>query len=138
MVGVFALVDISSKKFCKVSDVEFGFTSEPNMLELDLPARFKIPESVDLGLIGEYNVNYSDTDVNMHMNNTNYLDLFCNFLPDNRNNRVITAVINYQSEAPLKETVKIYRGEDDDVFYFRTVRENGAINSESLIMVDRI
>lgn len=138
MVGVFALVDISSKKFCKVSDVEFGFTSEPNMLELDLPARFKIPESVDLGLIGEYNVNYSDTDVNMHMNNTNYLDVFCDHLPDTKNNRVITAIINYQSEAPLGATVKVYRGEDEDGYYFRTVRDDGNVNSEALIMTDRI
>lgn len=138
MVGVFALVDIENKSFCRVSDIKFGFEEEPTMLELDLPARFKIPSEVDLALQGEYTVSYSDTDENMHMNNTNYLDLFCNFLPDNKNNRVITAVINYQAEAPIGETVKIYRGEDDDVYYFRTVREDGLVNSESRIMVDLI
>ena len=138
MVGVFALVDINNKSLCRVSDIKFGFDEESTMLELDLPARFRIPEGVDLALQGEYTVSYSDTDENMHMNNTNYLDLFCNFLPDNKNNRVITAVINYQSEAPIGETVKIYRGEDDDVYYFRTVRHDGAVNSESRIMIDRI
>ena len=138
MVGVFALVDIENKSFCRVSDVKFGFDEEPTMLELDLPARFKIPNEVDLALQGEYTVSYSDTEENMHMNNTNYLDLFCNFLPDNKNSRVITAVINYQAEAPIGQTVKIYRGEDDDVYYFRTLREDGMVNSESRIMVDRI
>lgn len=137
MVGVFALVDIESKRLCRVSDVSFGFTSEPNMIELDIPARFKIPEEVDLGLMGEYTVNYSDTDVNVHMNNANYLDVYCDYLPDVRNNRVITAVINYQAEAPLGATVKIYRGEDEDGYYFRTVRDDGRVNSESLIMTDR-
>ena len=137
MVAVFALVDISNGRFCKVSDVEFGFDTEPNMLELDIPARFKIPDSVDLRLIGEYPVNYSDTDVNMHMNNANYLDVFCDYLPDTKNYRVITAVINFQNEAPLGATVKIYRGEDEDGYYFRTVRDDGMVNSEALIMTDR-
>ena len=139
MVAVFALVDIKEKRLCRVSDVEFGFDTEPTMLELDLPARFKIPEETDLRLIGEYTVNYSDTDLNMHMNNTNYLDVYCDYLPDNKSSRVITAVISYQAEAPLGASVKIYRGRDDDgVYYFRTIRDDGSVNSESLIMTDRI
>lgn len=139
MVAVFALVDTQEKRLCRVSDVEFGFDTEPTMLELDLPARFKIPESIDLRLIGEYTVNYSDTDMNMHMNNTNYLDVYCDYLPNNKSSRVITAVISFQAEAPLGASVKIYRGRDDDgVYYFRTVRDDGNVNSESLIMTDRI
>jgi acyl-ACP thioesterase len=139
MVAVFALVDTVEKKLCRVTDVTFGFSTEPTMLELDLPARFKIPEGTDLRLIGEYSVNYSDTDMNMHMNNTNYLDVYCDYLPDNKHNRVITAVINYQAEAPLGASVKIYRGQDDDgAYYFRTVRDDGNVNSESFIMTDRI
>lgn len=139
MVAVFALIDIKEKKFYRVNDVTFGFDSEPTMLELDIPSRFKIPDEVELGLLGEYAVNYSVVDQNLHMNNTNYLDVFCDYLPDNKNNCVITAVINYQSEAPIGETVKIYRGEDGDgTYYFRTVREDGKVNAESLIMTDRI
>ncbi len=139
MVAVFALVKINDKKFCRVNEVEFGFDTEPTMLELDLPARFKIPEGIDLGLRGEYTVNYSETDVNMHMNNANYLDVFCNYLPNNKYERVITAVINYRAEAPLGCSVKVYRGEDGEGgYYFRTVRDDGEINSESFIMTDRM
>lgn len=137
MVAVFALVDIKEKRFFRVSDIEFGFDTEPNMLELDLPARFKVPAGVDLGLIGEYSVNYSQTDVNMHMNNANYLDVFCDYLPNNKNDRVVTATINYQAEAPIGDTVKIYRGEDDGAYYFRTVRSDGSVNAESLIITDK-
>ena len=136
MVAVFALVDTETGRLCKCSDVEFGFDSDPNMIELDLPARFKIPSDIDLGLIGEYSVNYSDTDRNMHMNNANYLDVFCDYLPDNKVSRVITAIISFQAEAPLGATVKIYRGQDEDGYYFRTVRDDCKVNSESLIMTD--
>ena len=139
MVAVFALVDTKEGKLLKVNEIEFGFDTETEMLELDLPARFRIPEDIDLRLIGEHTVNYSDTDLNMHMNNTNYLDVFCDYLPNNKYNRVITAVINYQAEAPIGCTIKVYRGQDDDgTYYFRTVRDDGKINSESLIMTDRI
>ncbi len=139
MVAVFALIDTKEGKLIKVNDVEFGFDAIPEMLELDLPARFRIPEETDMRLIGEHTVNYSDTDMNMHMNNTNYLDVFCDYLPNNKYNRVITAVINYQAEAPLGSTIKVYRGQDDDgAFYFRTVRDDGKVNSESHIMTDRI
>lgn len=137
MVGVFALVDTAAQRLCRVSDVSFGFDAEPNMLELDLPARFKIPAEIDMGLKGEHTVGYSDTDMNMHLNNTNYLNLFCDHLPDIKNNRVITAVISYMSEAPIGSTLKIYRGEDEDGYYFRTVRDDGKTNSEARIMTDR-
>ncbi len=138
MVAVFALVDIETKRLCKVNEIEFGFDSEPNALELDLPSRFKIPQEIDLRLQGEYNVRYRDTDMNMHMNNTNYLDVFCDYLPDMKNHRVITALISYQAEAPLGSTIKVYRGKDDDAYYFRTIRDDGKVNAESLIMIDRI
>lgn len=139
MVAVFALVDIVEGSFCRVNDVTFGFDAESDMLELDMPARFRIPEGTDMRLLGEYTVNYSDTDVNMHMNNANYLDVFCDYLPDNKHSRVISAMINYQAEAPLGCICKIYRGRDGDgAYYFRTVRDDGKVNSESLIMTDRI
>jgi acyl-ACP thioesterase len=139
MVAVFALVNTKEGRLCKVSDITFGFETESAMLELDLPARFRIPEDTDMRLLGEYTVRYSDTDMNMHMNNANYLDVFCDYLPNNRHNRIITAVINYQAEAPLDCTVKIYRGHDDDgAYYFRTVRDDGKVNTESFIMTDRI
>ncbi len=137
MVAVFALIDTKEKKLFRVNEIQFGFDTEPNLLELDIPSRFKIPSDIELGLHGEYTVNYSDTDVNMHMNNTNYLDVFCDYLPDSKYNRVITAIINYRTEAPLGSTIKVYRGKDEDGYYFRTVRDDGQINSESFIMTDR-
>jgi len=138
MLAVFALVDTQTKKLCRVSDVAFGFDTEPDMIELDVPARFKIPPETDLGLRGEFTVMYSDTDANMHMNNTNYLDVICNHLPDTANERIVSAVISYNNEAPLGSTVKVYRGKDDDTYYFRTVREDGLTNSEALIITDKI
>jgi len=138
MVGVFALVDIENKTFCRVNDVKFGFDTEDMMLELDMPSRIRIPDGLDLTLRGEHTVTYSQTDVNMHLNNTNYLDMFCDYLPNIKNKRVITVSINYSAEAPLGETLKVYCGEDDGTYYFRTVREDGKTNAEAIIIAEYI
>ena len=133
MVAVFALVDIETKRLCRVTDVEFGFDAEPNMLELDLPARFRIPEEVELGLIGEYTVNYSDTDINMHMNNTKYPDMVCDFLPDPANLRVVGMSLAYYREAAFGDTVTVERADGGEgVYYFRT-KKGDAVCLEAMV-----
>ena len=37
---------------------------------------------MNLSLVGEHTVEYSDVDVNRHLNNTKYPDMLCGFLPD--------------------------------------------------------
>jgi hypothetical protein len=46
--------------------------------------------------------------------------------------------ISYISEAPLGETLKIYSGISDGVYYVRTVRESGQTNVEAEIMLEAI
>ncbi|MBP3378991.1 MAG: hypothetical protein J6L96_09590 [Clostridia bacterium] len=46
--------------------------------------------------------------------------------------------ISYVSEAPLGETLKIYSGVSDGVYYVRTKRENGQVNVEAEIMLEAI
>ena len=55
-----------------------------------------------------------------------------------RGQRVISLGISYISEAPLGETLKIYSGISDGVYYVRTIRENGQINVEAEIMTEAI
>ena len=56
-------------------------------------------------------------DVNKHMNNTRYLDLFCSYIPSMEGKTVVSATIFYQSEAPLGEVIRVYRAanELDDI-----------------------
>ena len=53
--------------------------------------------------------------------------------------RVIKLEINYISEAPLGEALKIYMGSaGDGTYYFRTVRSSGKTNVEAEIMLEEI
>ncbi len=132
-----ALVGVKDKKLHRVSEFgELYGMDEP--LELDMPARMKIPEEVHMSLVGERTVEYADIDMNGHMNNTRYPDMLCSYLDSMVGRRVISLSIHFQSEAPLGENLKVYHGESDGIHYLRTVRDNGNTNVEAEIMLEEL
>ena len=133
--SVWGLIGISDHRIIRVGEVLMGFgIDEP--LELDAH-RVRIPKSLPLALVGERPIVYSDLDMNRHMNNTNYPDMFCDFIPGMDGRRVISMSISYAHEAPLGEILKVYTGYSDGVYYFRTIRSSdGLVNAEANIMLE--
>ena len=136
-VSVWALCGVEDRRLHRVSEFDFGYRTD-EMLELDLPARFKIPDDVSLRLVGERTVEYADIDMNGHMNNTKYPDILCGYIGDMRGQRVVSMALSFVSEAPLHEALKIYAGSSDGVWYVRTVKENGQTNVEAEIITEAI
>lgn len=137
-VSVWALVGVEDRKLHRVNELEMHYRTD-DMLELDMPARFRIPEDVNLRLVGERSVEYADIDMNGHMNNTRYPDILCSHLDDGmKGQRVISMGISFVGEAPLGETLKIYSGQSDGVYYLRTLREDGSVNVEAEIITEAI
>ena len=135
--SVWALVDRNTGRLVRVSDFENNYsTDEP--VELDLPARFRLPSDLNFALVGERTVEYRDVDINRHINNTRYPDILCGYIPHMEGKRVINLEINYLSEAPIGETLKVYMAKSDGSYYFKTIRENGKTNIEAEIMIDDI
>ena len=132
--SVWGLLDINSKKPVKISELGSDYSPE-KQLELDLPRRFVIPADAQLHLVGEHTVSYSETDRNLHMNNTCYPDMFCDYL-DLISSRPASVLINYNTEAPKGCTLKIYLAEYDGCYFFRSVRPDGKINAEARFILD--
>lgn len=133
-VSVWALIDVEKRSLVRVDEFELGIeTEEPNDLTL---SRFRLPSSVTE--VGTYTVNYADTDQNGHMNNTRYPDMYSNFLPlDGK--RIRTISINYLNEAPRGEKLLVYLAKGNDtLYYIRTVREDGKVNSEAEIILEEL
>ena len=135
---VWGIIDIERRRFCKLAEFEPHINVTEEALELDSPSRIHIPSDIPLRLVGEKTVLYSDTDVNGHMNNTNYPDLYCDFIPGMSKKRIIMMGINYSSEAKEGEVLKVYMDESDGQYYFRTVKSDGTTNSEAIIMPEDI
>lgn len=131
--SVWALIDTNKRSLVKVNDFELGLTAEAH---LDLTANhFAMPS--EMALVGTYTVNYADTDQNRHMNNTRYPDMYSSFLPL-ENKRIRAATISYLNEAPFEEKLTVMRAESNGIFYFRTVREDGKVNTEAEIELEEI
>ena len=130
---VFALLDLNTKKLCRAGDVPFSYwTDEP----LELSTRFKLPD-VALETVGERVIRYADTDCNAHMNNANYPDMLCDFIPEIDRIDVRDVQIQFVSEAPLGERLTVRMGTavqaDKTVYAFETLRADGAVNVRALI-----
>ena len=127
-VSLWALIDTDTHSLVRVNDFELGLTT---YAPLDFPiGRFVIPK--DLVEVGKYRVVYGDVDQNAHMNNTRYPDMYASFL-DMSKKRISEITINYQNEAPIYDTLTVYLGELDGVYYIRTVRSDGKVNTEAEI-----
>lgn len=136
--SIWALLDTNAHKLVRVSDFE-NFYGMDEPVELDMHSRFRLPAEISFALVGERCAEYQDVDINRHINNTRYGDILCGYIPKIEGHRVINFEINYVSEAPLGENIKIYMGDDNDgTYYFRTVREGGKTNVEAEIMIEKI
>ena len=103
--------------------------------EMELPRRLALPEGAEPHLCCERRVDYSDVDVNGHMNNTVYADLLCGCVPEIRSGeaRVSTLYINYSNESKLDDTLTVERYGERGQWYFRTHRGDGKLNIEAKI-----
>lgn len=137
---IWAFLQIDTKKLIRVNDYTFPFPIDSEVVDLESSALFRIPNDTEMSLAGEYNVGYSAIDMNMHMNNTNYPDVLCDFLPSMDGKRVIKMAICFQHEAPLGEIFKVYTTKDlgDGKYQIKTIRRDGKVGVEAEIYLDNI
>ena len=141
LAGVWTAIDTTAtRKFVRMGEV-LDKIAEDEELSLDVDPRFKIPADINLSLVGEYNVGYSVCDVNHHMNNVRYIDMFSDYIIGGLNGKRITnADITFVNEAPMGDFLKIYasREVDDGKYYFRAYRGDGKVCAEAMFILDRI
>ncbi len=127
---LWALVGVEDRQFHKMEETGYVFEDEP-AVELSLPPRFRIPTDLPLEMLGTRKIVYSDIDYNMHMNNTRYADMLCDFLPLDEVERLRGFSLSYLHEAAYGHTVTVLSGCSDGMRYFRTVDEQGTVCLEA-------
>ncbi len=148
-----SLVDLASRKILKVEEVDFSgyWMGEHRQL---MKGKFKISPATEESMrqVGSKTVCYSDLDYNGHMNNTYYLDMLCDYIPELAAgaHRASFLRIHYSKEAPLGETLHImstgpislsddekqaYGVPADIKYIFRTEKPDGELNIEAEIVL---
>ncbi len=110
---VWGLMDLNAKKLLPASEGFFGMEPYPSIA-------------------------YSELDYNFHMNNTNYADFVCNFLPDVHAKQVKAIVLSFLHEAHFAHTIRVFRyvDEENKVAYFRTQDESGTTCLEAQLFFE--
>ena len=123
-----ALWDIQTRNLLRACEVKLPV---PEDVAFDTkPQRFTVPHIEEMKVAGTYTITYAQTDLNHHLNNTYYPDMFAHFLA--LENRQIAHIgIRFLKEAPLGETLTIYKLEDATSCRFISVRGDGCINAEA-------
>lgn len=128
-----ALIRLDDGSLVKAEDTPYHIEPDAAITLPDLPPRLRIPPLCEMELAGERRIVYSDIDYNGHMNNTRYHDMFCDFVPDIRENRVTGMVLSYRHEAAFGHTLRVFRTKNENGYLFCTVDEEGNVCTEALI-----
>lgn len=124
------LVDIESRKVLKVEDLDMSSCYFGEYIEL-CKDKLRVPRDVAMEEVGTKLVQYTDLDYNGHMNNTYYLDVLSNFIPElpAGTHRAKTVRLHYSKEAVLGETISIQMAKiGPEKYLFKTLKENGETN----------
>ena len=130
-----ALVDLEAGKLLPVSAFENTFVDETSV-DIEMPRRVKFPADKELELVGTKKILYSDIDYNSHMNNTHYPNMLVDFLPSPEKLRVKEMMLSFVSGSNYNDEIKIYRAQDDNRFFFRTVNSEGKTCLEAEIVTE--
>ena len=133
--SLWALVNVADRSLLKCADFPLTFGDEPE-LSTATPLRFRVPEGLVFERVGERRITFADLDYNMHMNNTKYPDMVCDFLPDPVGTRVTGMSLAYHREAAFGDVIAVERARGENgVYYFRT-KKGGDVCLEAMVRTE--
>ena len=132
--SVWALVDLNEGKLLRADSYDVGFENEP-IQQTDSPLRIKMPKPDELFFVGNRKIVYSDIDYNMHMNNTRYPNMLCDFMELADTERICGMSLSYLGEAALGDEIDVLRTKKDNSYFFKTLNKDGKTLLEAQVML---
>ena len=132
---LWALVGIEDRQFHRMEETGYTFEDEPPVA-LSIPPRFRIPSELPMEELGKRPIVYSDLDYNMHMNNTRYADMLCDYLSLEEVSHLRGFSLSYLREAAYGHTLTVLGGKQGErLRYFRTLNEDGTVCLEAQVLL---
>jgi acyl-ACP thioesterase len=130
-----ALVRVADHSLVRAEEFPLSFGDEPE-LQTEMPLRFRIPAQTVWEKVGERHISFSDIDYNMHMNNTKYPDMLCDFLPNPAATRVTGVSLAYCKEAAYGDTLTVERASAGEGTYYIRTRKGEDVCLEALVRTE--
>lgn len=112
------LFDYRERKLMRPSALPVAYKADESLAApAQPPMRIRLPQDMQTKEIRR--VRYSDTDMNVHMNNAKYADWICDLFPAYKlkQGRFSELDINYSAEASMDQEIELKTAEDGDRFY---------------------
>ncbi len=139
--GEWTTVDIVEGGVLPVTRVDLSNYESDEPPVLDLPEKFRFPKDLAFQDLGSHRVDYSEVDMNAHMNNTRYADILWSNIPDVQRKVVTSINLRFRKEGLIGTDLKITRAPlDSDILKdpraeegwgFRT-QTDGKVNIEAM------
>ena len=144
--STWVLIDLNSKNMVRASSYDFlgdKFYYDDPVDSTSLLPKAKIAKDAPLCEVGKRKIMYSDIDYNMHMNNTHYPDMVCDYLDEMTGDipyLVSGMSLSYVKESHLGATLTVTRGEmqEDGTIQVRTLNEEGETCLEAVVKLSKI
>ena len=139
--STWALLDINARTMVRGDESYDKFFPIDEPLDAKALPRRARASKAELDFVGTRRIVYSDIDYNMHMNNTRYPDMICDFLPDMTGKRLTKMSLGYVREAPLGAELTVMRRASDTTkgeFEIRTLDSEGNTCLEATVEVHEI
>ena len=130
--STWALLGTEDRKLHRMEETGYVFEDE-EAVDTGLPPRIRIPADLPLEKLGERPIVYSDLDYNMHMNNTHYPDMLCDYLPLEDVARIRGMSLSYLHEAAYGDRISVRGAKREESYLFRTFNEDGVVCLEAQI-----
>ena len=144
--STWVLIDLDKKAMVRADhyDVFDGkfYYDEPVALEA-LLKKARVPRELPMQEAGKRRIVYSDIDYNMHMNNTRYPDMLCDFIEELSSTespmRIARLSLSYLKESPLGATLTVSLSEIDEngTVFVRTTNEAGETCLEACAVLEK-
>ena len=144
---IWVLIDVNEKKMVRAESYEWmheHFYYDEPINPDSLPKKARISKDTELFEVGKRKIVYSDIDYNMHMNNTHYPDMLCDYLDEMISEapayRVSAMSLTYVKESKLGSTLTVSRTtrDENNTVLVRTVNEQGEPCLDALVELAKI
>lgn len=144
--STWVLIDLNTKNMVRACNYDFlgdkFYYDEPVDPAALLP-KARIAKDAVMRDVGKRKIMYSDIDYNMHMNNTHYPDMVCDYLDEMTGNIpyfVSEMSLSYVKESHLGATLTVTRGEmaEDGTIEVRTLNDDGEACLEAVVKLTAI
>ena len=132
-VSTWALIDINTHRLLRSDKVDFSHYTFGDKFDIDTKIA---PYQGEYEAAGTHRVSYSDVDTYGHMNNTHYIDMICDLIPEMEKKKPAALQIHFRNEAPMGSEIEVCRAQCGDTFYFRSTVAQKA-NIEAAIRVEK-